>query len=218
MSMSGLMNKRTRVVLPYALAAALVAGCGSNDTSSRTVTTHSTAATSQPPQAAPKASGWTGMGAPLGSFETAHPKNLAHCSAGTCFGSQVTNSEGSTDEFTTLQTTGTSVNRVDGYTQALVDGTNVDEAKAQVLALMPKDTKTAAFFVQHDSSGATCAFWNIESATLGKWFSGPKIGDPKGVMGIELSTLDSNGNTVYESSHVTTANVGLAPLDHSINC
>lgn len=169
-----------------------------------------------PPPPKPKA--WTGMGAPLASFETAHPKNLAHCPAGTCFGGQLTNSEGSTDEFTLLMTTGGSPNRVYLYTQAFPDGTNVDEAKAQVLALMPRDTQTTAFFVQHDSAGATCAFWDIESATLGKWFSGPKVGYSKGVMGIELSTVDSSGNTIYEPSHATTANVALAPVDHSENC
>ena len=157
------------------------------------------------------------MGAPLTSFESAHPKNLAHCSAGTCFGSQITNSEGSADEFTTLMTGGP-VNRVDGYTQAFVNGTNGAEAKAEVLALMPRDTKTTAFFVRHDSIGNSCAFWNIKSATLGRWFSAPKIGDPTGIMGIELSTIDSAGNSVYDPSHVTSASVGLGSLDHGTNC
>lgn len=174
-----------------------------------------TATVTQPP---PKPKAWTGMGAPLASFETAHPKNLAHCPAGTCFGSQLTNREGSTDEFTTLMTTGGSLNRVNLYTQAFPDGTNVEEAKAQILALMPRDAKTTAFYVQHDSTGASCAFWGIESATLGKWLSGPNGGDSKGVMAIALSTVDSSGNTIYEPSHATTAIVSPAPIDHSESC
>jgi hypothetical protein len=210
--------RRTRVVMICALAAALVTGCGNSSTSTTSSAPATAGATSTPAQASPAGNGWTGMGAPLPAFETAHPKNLTHCPAGTCFGSQLTNSEGRTTKFTTLQTTGGSDNRVDGYTQAFADGTNVDEAKSQVLALMPKDAKTTAFFIQYDSNGATCAFWNIKSATLGKWFSGPKVGDSTGVLGIELSTLDSSGNSVYEASHVTTANVSLAQVDHSTNC
>jgi hypothetical protein len=198
------------------VAAALVAGCGSS--SSSTTSTPDAATTSKAVQTSRAVSGWTGMGAPLLSFASAHPKNLAHCSAGTCFGSQLSNSEGSTTEFTLRQTTGGPDGRVDGYTQAFNDGTTVAEAKAGVLALMPRDTKTTAYFIQRDGNGATCAFWNIQSATLGKWFSTPKVGDPKGVMGIELSTVDANGNAIFKAGDVTAAIVNLAPADRSQNC
>ena len=198
------------------LAVGPLAGCGSSSTS--TAAAPPAPSSPQPAKSVPAAGGWTGLGAPLASFEAAHPKNLAHCPAGTCFGPQLTNSEGTTDEFTTLETTGGPDNRVDGYTQALPDGTNVNEAKSEVLALMPKDTKTTAFFIQHDSLGATCAFWNVQSDTLGKWFSSRKVGDAGGVMGIELSTLDASGNVTYEAGHVTTADVSLAAVNHSINC
>ena len=207
------------------LAASLVAGCGSSGSSTTSIpdtgptsTPIQTAATSTAAQTSRALGGWTGMGAVLSSFASAHPKNLAHCPAGTCFGGELTNSEGSTTEFTSLQTTGGPGDRVDGYTQAFNDGTTVAEAKAGVLALMPRDTRTTAYFIQHDANGATCAFWNIQSATLGKWFSTPKVGDPKGVMGIELSTVDSNGNAIFKAGDVTGAFINLAPVDRSQNC
>lgn len=158
------------------------------------------------------------MGAPLSAFARAHPQHLAGCSAGTCYGNTISNGDGDCCEFTLLETTGPPANRVDGYTQAFETGTTVGEAKAAVLALMPRDTRTTAYFIQHDSNGATCAFWNIQSATLGKWFSGPKVGDAKGVLGIELSTDDENGNIVYKARDVTDAVVSLAPVDRSTNC
>jgi hypothetical protein len=209
------MHRGTWVPVCTAVAA-LAAGCGSS--SSATTSTPAAAATSTPAPTPRVVSGWTGMGAPLSSFASAHPKNLAHCSAGTCFGSQLTNSEGSTTEFTLVQTTGGPDGRVDGYTQAFNDGTTVAEAKGAVLALMPRATKTTAYFIQHDGNGATCAFWNVQSATLGKWFSTPKVGDSRGVMGIELSTVDANGNAIFKAGDVTEAIINLAPVDRSQNC
>jgi hypothetical protein len=131
----------------------------------------------------------------------------------------MTNSEGDNDEFTLLTTTGAPDYRVDGYTQAFTDGTPISEAKAAVLQLLPPDTKTTSYFIQHDSAGSTCIFMDIQSAMLGQWFSGKKIGDLQGVMGIELSTQNpSSGTIYYDSRNVESAVVGLAPLDHSTNC
>jgi hypothetical protein len=158
------------------------------------------------------------MGAPLSAFESAHPKNLVGCPAGTCFGPALSNRDGDGDEFTLLMTTGAPDYRVDGYTQGFPDSTTVSEARSGVLALMPPDTKTTDYFIQHDSTGATCAFWGVQSVELGKWFSGRKFGDPRGVMGIELSTTDGSGNTIYEASSVTSAYIDLAAVNHSTNC
>ncbi|HEX3803591.1 MAG TPA: hypothetical protein VHV75_12210 [Solirubrobacteraceae bacterium] len=127
------------------------------------------------------------------------------------------NSEGDRDEFLTLQTAGPA-HRVIGYQQSFATGTSVAAAKTDVRALLPKDTKTTAYLVQHDSTGATCVFWDVRSATLGRWLGSPKIGDSKGVIGIELSTADANGNIVYTPADVEAASVGIAAVDHSINC
>jgi hypothetical protein len=157
------------------------------------------------------------MGAPLAVFETVHPQELAGCPAGTCFGSPIKNSEGDCCEFTTLQTVGPD-KCVDGYTQAFPDRTPVLAAKAQVLALLPRNTKTTDYFIQHDSNGASCVLWNIKGATFGTWFADPKIGDPLGVMGIELSTSDPSGNIVYDPRDVEAAYIDLAPAGQSMDC
>lgn len=46
----------------------------------------------------------------------------------------------------------------------------------------------------------------------------PKVGDPQGVMGIELSTVDANGNAIFKAGDVTGAFINLAPVDRSQNC
>jgi len=45
--------------------------------------------------------------------------------------------------------------------------------------------------VAHASDGS-CALWNLQSATLAKWFATPKIGDVKGQVGVEFDEVASN--------------------------
>jgi hypothetical protein len=203
------------LALMLLLVALSVAGCGSSATTSSNARRATPAKTTT---AKPITSGWTGMGSPLTSFETVHPKNLSGCPAGTCFGTTINNGEGDADEFVLLTTTGGPTNRVDGYTQAFSDGTSIAEAKAAALALMPKDTRITSYFIQHDSLGSTCAFMNIQSRTLGRWFSGKRIGDAAGVMSMEFSTATENGRFAYKPSDIESASVSLAPVNHTINC
>jgi hypothetical protein len=203
------------MTLMVVLVASLVASCGGSAAPSSNVGSQTPAKVTA---SAPAAGGWTGMGSPLTSFETEHPKNLSGCPAGTCFGTKINNSEGDADEFVLLTTTGGRINRVDGYTQAFSDRTSIADAKAAALGLMPKDTRITSYFIQHDSVGSTCAFMNIQSRTLGKWFSGKRIGDAAGVMSIEFSTATANGKFAYKPSDIESASVSLAPINHSINC
>jgi hypothetical protein len=198
------------------LIVSFLAGCGSSAATSSNTHTADPAKSAVAPK--PTATGWTGMGSSLTSFELAHPKNLSRCPAGTCFGTEMNNSEGDADEFVLLTTTGGQVNRVDGYTQAFSDGTTVAEARAAALALMPKDTRITSYFIQHDSLGSTCAFMNLRSRTLGRWFSEKKVGDPAGVMGIEFSTATASGAYVYKPHNIESASVSLAAVNHSIDC
>jgi hypothetical protein len=115
-----------------------------------------------------------------------------------------------------LSTTGPPDNRVDGYTQAFTVGTSVAAAKLEVLALMPSDTKTTASFIHHDSSGHTCELWNVQSPTFAKWFSTKKVGDPQGVMGIDLSTI--NTQEAFSAKNVTQAVIGMGAAGHRTNC
>lgn len=203
------------LALVLLLVASSVASCGGSLATSGKVDSQTRGSPKAP---TPATVGWTGMGSPLKSFETTHPKDLSGCPAGTCFGTKINNSEGDADEFVLLTTTGGRMNRVDGYTQAFSDGTSIGAAKAAALALMPKNTRITSYFIQHDSMGSTCAFMNIQSRTLGKWFSGKKIGDAAGIMSIEFSTATANGKFAYRPGDIESASVSLAPVNHSINC
>jgi hypothetical protein len=75
----------------------------------------------------------------------------------------------------------------------------VTATKAEILKLMPSDTHTLSFSVQHTSSGS-CAFWNLQSDMLGKYLSAPKVGDARGVIGIGLSSETSSGESAYSMS------------------
>jgi hypothetical protein len=115
-----------------------------------------------------------------------------------------------------LSTTGPPDNRVDGYTQAFPVGTSVAVAMQLVRILMPSDTTTTAFFIHHDSTGHTCAIWNVQSHTLGQWFSGNKAGDAHGVMGIDLNTM--NTQRAFSAKNVTQAVIRTGADGHRTNC
>jgi hypothetical protein len=202
---------RTRLQIAAAgLAVAVLAvGCGGS-----TSTKSSTSAARTSPASAP--SSWSGMGAPLSAFATAHPPQEGGGQAGGYGSSTSYPGVGQCCEFVELSTTGPPDNRVDGYTQAFAIGTSVAAAKLEVLALMPSDTTTTAFFIHHDSSGHTCELWNVQSPTLGKWFSTKKVRGPQGVMGIDLSTI--NTQQVFSAKNVTQAVIGTGATGHRTNC
>jgi hypothetical protein len=115
-----------------------------------------------------------------------------------------------------LSTTGPPDNRVNGYTQAFPVGTSIAVAKHLVRILMPSDTITTAFSIQHDANGHTCAISNVRSHTLGKWFSSTKVRDPQGVMGIDLNTL--NTQQVFSAKNVTQAVISTVVNNHTAQC
>jgi hypothetical protein len=156
---------------------------------------------------------WTGLGATKANWESAHPKETSGCSAGTCYGPTI-NSEG-THEFRLVTTT--PEGRIDGYEQSFSDGTSAAAAKEAVQRLLPSDTRTISFTVAHTSTGS-CGLWNVQSATLGRWFADPKVGDGRGVMGIDLFSEGASGESAYSASNVTTAIVSLAPSSPGTNC
>jgi ABC-type Fe3+-hydroxamate transport system substrate-binding protein len=201
------------LALALAVVGLAAAGCGS---SSNTASTTSGAASTQ--QGTPSASSWTGLGAKLPEWESVHPRGTEGCSAGYCYGGKVQLGPNESQyEFITVETSGPPDNRVDGYTQALGEGVIVAAAKAAVLKLLPSDTRTLAFWVEHQNG--SCASWNVRSATLGRWFAAnPKVGDPQGIIGINLYTPNSNGESEYSPNKVSLANVGVAPERHGISC
>jgi hypothetical protein len=205
-------RRRLQIAAAGLAVAVLAAGCGSTSTKSST----SAAQSPVPSSTASAPSGWSGMGAPLSAFATAHPPQNGGGQAGGYGSSTSYPGAGQCCEFVELSTTGPPDNRVDGYTQAFRVGTSVAAAKLEVLALMPSDTKTTAFFIHHDSSGHTCELWNVQSPTLGKWFSTKKVGDPQGVLGIDLSTM--NTQQVFSAKNVTQAAIRTGAASHRTSC
>jgi hypothetical protein len=195
------------------LAALALAGCGSSSS-----TTGSTGATTTPVATATGTLGWTGMGATLADWERAHPKGSDGCSAGHCYGRKVQLNPGeSMYEFTTTETSGPPEKRVTGYTQALGEGVILAAAKAAVLQVLPLDTKTLAFWVEHKAG--SCALWNVRSATLGRWFAAnPHVGDSQGVLGIDLRYTNANGESEYDPNKLSIASIGVAANHRGDGC
>lgn len=186
----------------------LAAGCGSSETTSsagesQTATTHA-------------ATGWTGYGAKVADWASAHEQG-AGCAPNQCSGPTVqTGPNESEHEFTSVDAGGAE-DRIDGYTQALGESVIPAAAKQDVLALLPRDTHTLDFWVEHGTNGS-CGLWNVQSATLAHWLADPKIGDPQGVLGIDLYKPNANGESEYSESGVAFANVTLAKNGHGTGC
>lgn len=188
---------------------------------------HSPSAPKRPvPTSKAGAQGSTAMGATFSAFEAAYPAvtNLNACppaplpasqTFGGCYGSSITPpyvGSGQCCEFVAVSTTGPPDNRVDGYTQGFPENTSITAAKQAVLALLPHDAVTTAYFLQRDATGHTCTFWNVASRTLGTLF--PK--DPAGEIGIDLNT--KNTQLAFSASNVTQAVLSTTPLDHNASC
>jgi hypothetical protein len=197
-----------RTLLVACVAGLMSGGCG---------TTHARQPGATTPGGPPTPGAWTGLGAKLANWETTHPQRLAGCEAGTCFGKTVLSGGTATDQFTLLTTTEAPSYRVDGYEQAIRDGTSLAVAKAAVLSLFPTGTVPVSFRVAH-GAGGSCVFWNLRSRTLGRWFGGKKIGDPQGDVGVLLDTTTSTSASAFDPTNVNNAivSIGLAAAD--VNC
>jgi hypothetical protein len=108
--------------------------------------------------------------------------------------------------------------RVTAFTLELYPPTSLAEAKQVVMEQIPPDSVTTLFQVIHDSSGNSCAFWNLRSATLAKVIGPPPAGDTNGDIGVDLYTNGPNATIAYNPSNLNVADVSLAPADPSNSC
>lgn len=201
-----------------ATCAVLLAATGCGATSTKTVAPASTSAA--PGTTSPGA--WTGLGAKLADWETAHPRGprKSDCSGEGCYGygERIMASEESVSQFTSFSTTGAPDYRVDGYEQAIGDGTSLAVAKTDVLRLLPSDTRTTAFWIARGANGS-CALWNLKSKTLGRWLGeNKKVGDSQGALGVELNTLRSDGSSAFRTDDVSNASVSIAASPRATSC
>ncbi|MFI5052013.1 MAG: hypothetical protein ACHQBP_03695 [Acidimicrobiales bacterium] len=103
-----------------------------------------------------------------------------------------------------------------GYDQNFVRGTSASAAVAQVLRWLPKDSRVGKITIGH--VGGSCGLLNIVSPTLKKVLSNPKIGDPQGVIGVELQYINSNLNIVYNPHNVEVATLAVIPINPKYYC
>jgi len=161
---------------------------------------------------------WTGYGALLQNFKRVHPKTTYHCSAGGCYGTPYKNgSAGQYAQFISVDVSSTG--RVIGYSQTWGSTLSLVKAKAQVLKMMPTDIRTTAIWVNHDSQGNTCVFWNLKSKTLGQWFGDRKTGDPSGTVGVTLEHFNARSELASDSAtQLNLAVVDLVPDQKGTDC
>lgn len=159
---------------------------------------------------------WSGIGARLADWARVHPKDTTGCPTGGCYGRRVTVGGRATARFVEVAHTGLPDDRVDGYIQALGDGTSLGAAKAAVRALLPADAQTTAFWIAH-SHGDSCALWNVRSRTLARLLAGSGAEDPGGVLGINLYTV-TNAGTEYSPRDVSEAAVATAVNAADASC
>lgn len=200
-----------RLGLALLAASLLTAGCGSSGSTSSNTGSTSTAAVTNTAQAT---HGWTGLGAMLTDWESAHPRGTEGCSAGKCFGSKVEVAPNESQyEFILVETT--PEGRVDGYEQALGGDELIPAAAEQAaLRLFPSDTRVLTSFVSHENG--SCKIINVRSKTLAHWFANPKVGDGSGEMSIDIHGEDENGSTYPD--HVSVASVGLGSSPRGTAC
>lgn len=207
------MKARTATIL---FCAVVVAGCGGSSGGSSTTSRK----TKRPAKASTPAvviHGWKGFGAPVKAFASLHPRSSGGSCTSGCYGSPESDAQGALWEFTALTSAGPG-NRVIGYDQAFPVGTPIETAERGVLALMPAGTHPVGRLIVAHASDGSCALWNLQSATLAKWFATPKIGDVKGQVGVEFDEVASNYQSAYKPSDITGASVGIAPVTKADAC
>lgn len=211
------MRLHTTTWAMIAAGALALSGCGSSGGGSSSSSSSSSAGGNPTTVSSPGA--WTGMGAALADWTSAHPKYAGKCEETPCYGSSVTEGGIPTAQFSGVTTTGSPAYRVDGYRQSLGDGTPVAIAKAEVLKLLPPDTRTMSYEVVHSADGS-CALWNVKSATIGRWLAeaGPKVGDSQGALGIELSAYSSSDEPVYQASNIGHAIISISASPKGTGC
>lgn len=159
-----------------------------------------------------------GIGATVAEMKDAH--GLARgpgqvCTAkDSCFGARVTDAtSGKTYLFTSVDIAS---GLIVGYTQNFRNGTSLAAAEKAILRWFPADAVMGPLTV--DDNGGSCGMFNITSPTLGTLFANPKVGDPQGVVGVELNYINANLNIVYDPHNVQEADVYVGPINPSDSC
>jgi hypothetical protein len=197
------------------VAGVLLAGCGSSSSGGASIETTQSALAKGSPGV------WTGFGAKLADWESAHLKGSGGSGSGCtnegCYGEEMQVAGETVHQFTGFSTTGAPEYRVEGYEQALPNGTSISAAKSAVRALLPQDTLSRPLLINHSETGS-CAFWNLKSKTIGRWFGAKRIGDTQGQVTVVFDTLNNSDEPEFNPSNVTHAGVSIGVTQKGTNC
>jgi hypothetical protein len=158
---------------------------------------------------------WAGFGGSLATWAKARHRDLTDCVAGSCYGPKVLGTKPAY-AFNDVTTTD---GKVTGWWQALPQGTTPAQAEISALALFPDDTQLSHLVVlPHDLFGASCAFLNVQSDTLAKWFGAKSVVVTGGQAAIELFTLDAQGLAAWNPGNIDRVIVIPEPYGQGDNC
>lgn len=78
--------------------------------------------------------------------------------------------------------------------------TTVTSAKSEAMDLMPGDTVADSFVVAHNTTGDSCAFWNLASPSL----AAAGRGGANGEVSVEMGYDDTAGAPSYRVGEINT--------------
>ena len=94
--------------------------------------------------------------------------------------------------------------------------TTLAEAEAAIRKTLPGDTTIGPVTI--DNNGGSCAFVTASGPTLAKELGNPKVGDPQGIVGIELSTTTDSLNIEYDPNNIQDAALQPLGFDPTSSC
>jgi hypothetical protein len=155
------------------------------------------------------------FGEPLRTWQATYARDTTGCEASDCYGPRVAKSS---DNFKFSYVT-SEKGRVDGFDIALQRGTSLARAELEVAELFPRDMQMGSVTVIHrDSEGNSCAVYNVNSKSIERIFGKRAFGNSDGSVGVELTKVLPNGNTVYNSGDIDLALVVPTYLGSDADC
>lgn len=159
-----------------------------------------------------------GMGSTLKAWKKAYGEKHGPgdtCSAkNVCFGAPVHDpTSGRTWQFAPVDFSG---GIAGSYSENFAKGSTLAEVEASLKSMLPSDVVFPAVTI--DKNSGSCGLLNIMSPTLAKELGAPKIGDPQGIIGIELNSINANLDSFYDPSNIQTVSLGLLAVDPTQGC
>jgi hypothetical protein len=134
------------------------------------------------------ASSITGFGATISAWNGAH-KKVANYAGFPAYGREVSTPQGKVPQFTQLMTES---GRVGQFIEVLPPNSSLADAERAALAQLPPGTAPQNLVVT-----SSCAFWNLNSATLQSALGSPFVA-------VELSYEDASGSPFWLANTVNT--------------